>query len=149
MPMPTELPIFRVHATSAILFALLAFSGCSSKPSYDSAHLTGMVTIDGQPVQEGKLSFMPTGSARGPVVGGPIVAGRYDCPHVPLGDSRVQIYALKPTGKSTVVMGATIPEMQNIVPEKDRTGIEIKVTGDNPSQNFSLGGQARSDPGKT
>jgi hypothetical protein len=127
---------------SALSFLmLLSISGCGSKPSYDSAHLSGLVTIDGQAVVEGKLAFMPAGATHGPVVGASIIAGRYDCPHVPLGDSRVQIYALKPTGKTTLVMGATIPEMQNIVPLKDRDGIEIKVTGDNLNQDFALAAQ--------
>jgi hypothetical protein len=118
--------------------AIVALLGCSSKPTYPGAHLAGTVSIDGQPVQEGSIVFTPTGAAQGRTVGTKISAGRYDCPYVPLGESLVQIYALRPTGKMIEVMGSMKPEMQDLVPRKDRDGSKIEVQGNNLNQDFAL-----------
>jgi hypothetical protein len=117
---------------------IVAILGCGAKPAYPGAHLAGTVSIDGQSVQEGTIAFTPTGAAHGQAVGARISAGRYDCPYVPMGESLVQIYALRPTGKMVEVMGSMKPEMQDLVPRKDRDGIKIEVQGDNLSQDFAL-----------
>jgi hypothetical protein len=117
---------------------IVAMLGCSSKPAYPGAHLSGEVSIDGNPVQDGSIVFTPTGGAHGQTVGTQIRAGRYDCPYVPMGDSLVQIYALRPTGKMVEIMGSMKPEMQDLVPPKVRDGIRIKIEGDNSNQDFSL-----------
>lgn len=117
---------------------MVAISGCSSKPTYPGAHLAGTVNIDGHPVQEGTIVFTPTGGAHGQTVGVTISAGRYDCPYVPIGESLVQFYALRPTGKMVEVMGSMKPEMEDLVPPKHRDGIKIKVEGDHLKQDFIL-----------
>lgn len=117
---------------------VFSLAGCNSQPSIPGAHLAGAVSIDGEPVKEGTIAFTPSGSARGRAVGAPIVAGRYDCSYVPMGGSLVQIYALRPTGKMVEAMGSQVPEMRDIVPEKDRDGIKIEVSGDNLNQDFTL-----------
>jgi hypothetical protein len=118
--------------------AVVALLGCSTKPSYPGAHLAGAVSINGQPVQEGSIAFTPTGSTRGPAVGAKINAGRYDCPHVPIGELLMQIYASRSTGKMIEVMGTTTTEVEDLVPKKDRNGIKIEVTGDNLNLDFAL-----------
>jgi hypothetical protein len=120
------------------LLTVVVVAGCGSKPEFPGAHLAGAVTIDGQAVQEGSIVFTPTGGAHGQTVGTKISAGRYDCPYVPLGDSLVQIYALRPTGKMVEVMGSMKPEMRDLVPAKDRDGMKIKVEGDNLNRDFAL-----------
>jgi hypothetical protein len=117
---------------------IVVMLGCSSKPAYPGAHLAGEVSIDGHPVQDGSIVFTPTGGAHGQTVGSRISAGRYDCPYVPMGDSLVQIYALRPTGKMVEIMGSMKPEMQDLVPPKVRDGIKIKIEGDNSNQDFAL-----------
>jgi hypothetical protein len=117
---------------------VLSSLGCHSKPAYPGAHLAGAVSVDSQPVQEGTIAFTPTGSAHGKAVGAKISAGKYDCPYVPMGESLVQIYALRPTGKTIEVMGSKVPEMEDLVPKKDRDGIKIEVSGDNLNQDFAL-----------
>jgi hypothetical protein len=121
-----------------VLLPIVVTLGCGSKPEYPGAHLAGAVSIDDEPVQDGSIVFTPTGGAHGQTVGAKIVAGRYDCPYVPLGESLVQIYALRPTGKMVEVMGSMKPEMQDLVPPKDRDGIQIKVQDDNLNKDFSL-----------
>src|SRR5262245_3767186 len=92
-------PTTRCTAAVALTLSLAAITGCSSKPSVPGAHLAGAVQINGQPIEEGTITFTPSGNSRGKAVGTKISAGRFDCPYVPLGESLVQIYALKPTGK--------------------------------------------------
>lgn len=142
--MPTECRKLLIRMSRSLSSAIVGtlvlglLSGCDSRPSVPGAHLAGTITIDGQPVDEGTIAFTPRGSARGQAVGGPIRSGHYDCEYVPLGESLVQIYALKPTGKMVEAMGSMIPEMKDIVPEKDRNGIKIEIQQDNLNQNFSL-----------
>jgi hypothetical protein len=142
--MPTKSRQFVIQLSRSLNSAIAGtlflglLSGCDSQPKVPGAHLAGTVTIEGQLIDDGSIVFTPSGSARGQAVGGPIRAGHYDCPYVPLGESRVQIYALKPTGKTIEAMGSMIPEMKDLVPEKDRNGIKIEIQQDNLNQNFSL-----------
>jgi hypothetical protein len=130
--------LITLRLLTAGCLAVVLLSGCNSQPSFPGARLAGTVSIDGEAVQNGTIAFTPSGSARGRAVGVPILAGRYDCPYVPMGESLVQIYALRPTGKMMEAMGSQIPEMQDIVPEKDRDGIKIEINGDNLNQDFAL-----------
>ena len=118
--------------------AIVLLLGCASKPTVPGAHLAGTVSIDGQAVEDGSIVFTPIGAVRGRTVGTKISSGRYDCPYVPLGESLVQIYALRPTGKMVEVMGSMKPEMQDLVPKKYRDGSKIDIQGDNSKQDFSL-----------
>ena len=140
---PIVNPTRRVTIAKSKMFVLcslasIAIFGCGTEPSYPNAHLAGAVSVDGQPIQEGSIAFTPIGSTKGPAVGAKIIAGRYDCLHVPLGELLMQIYASRSTGKTIEVMGTTLPEMQDLVPEKDRDGIKIEVLGDNLNQDFAL-----------
>ena len=118
--------------------AIVLLLGCASKPTVPGAHLAGTVSIDGRAVEDGSIVFTPIGAAHGRTVGTKISSGRYDCPYVPLGESLVQIYALRPTGKMIEVMGSMKPEMQDLVPKKYRDGSKIEVQGDNLNQDFAL-----------
>jgi hypothetical protein len=140
---PLASPARRVTFAKSKMFVLcslatIAIFGCGTEPSYPNAHLAGAVSVDGHPIQEGSIAFTPIGSTKGPAVGSKITAGRYDCPHVPLGELLMQIYASRSTGKTIEVMGTTLPEVQDLVPEKDRDGIKIEVTGDNLNQDIAL-----------
>ncbi len=113
-------------------------TGCGSKGSAAGARLEGAVTLDGNPITEGTLQFVPQQpSKEGPVMA-PIKDGRYVAPAVPLGKIRVLVGATKKTGKMIKVYSEPYPEVVSIIPEKYRDGIEINVTGDNANQNFEL-----------
>ena len=140
-PVTDSAPQFTSARSQKLLGASLAIVlllGCASKPTVPGAHLAGTVSINGQPVEDGSIVFTPIGAARGRTVGTKISSGRYDCPYVPLGESLVQIYALRPTGKMVEVMGSMKPEMQDLVPRKDRDGSKIEVQADNLNQDFAL-----------
>jgi hypothetical protein len=100
--------------------------------------LAGKVCINGKPVESGSLTFLPKNATRGPAVGAPIVAGQYDCPHVPLGEIVVQVYAVEPTGKTVMAMGKKSAELKNIVPLDARAGIAMQVSGDNRQNDIAL-----------
>jgi hypothetical protein len=121
-----------------LLLAAVTLLGCGTKPSYPGAHLAGSVSVDGSPIQDGSIAFTPIGATKGPSVGAKIEAGRYDCPHVPLGELLMQINASRVTGKTKQVMGREIPEVIDLVPKKDRNGIKIEVQGDNLNQDVAL-----------
>ncbi len=122
----------------ATLWCATLVAGCSSKKSAAGAHLEGVVTLDGNPISEGTLQFVPQQpSKEGPVTAS-IKDGRYVAPAVPLGKIRVLVGATKKTGKMIKVYSEPYPEVVSIIPDKYRDGIEINVTGDNANQNFEL-----------
>lgn len=133
-----RLPSSQTTKFLAASLALVSLAGCAAKPTIPGAHIAGAVSIDSQPVEDGSIVFTPVGGNRGRAVGTKISGGRYDCPYVPLGQSLVQIYALRPTGKMIEVMGTTKPEMKDLVPKKDRDGVTIEIQKDNLAQDFAL-----------
>ena len=54
--------------TGRYLVLLLAFVGCS-KPPYELAPVSGVVTLDGQPLTEAVVSFAPIGGRETTIVG--------------------------------------------------------------------------------
>ena len=72
--------------TSAALL-LVALLGCNSKNS-----LTGAVTYDGQPIENGAITFTPA-DGKGPSAGGAISGGNYQIEDVPPGEKIVQVTA--------------------------------------------------------
>lgn len=102
-----------------LLLLLLATSiGCGSPT--DRAAVSGTVTLDGEPLAEGTISFTP--SAGGHSAGATIAAGRYaiaqaDGPSP--GRQRVEITAFAPTGKTIEdedLPGRTQEELRQMIP---------------------------------
>jgi hypothetical protein len=126
-----------------VLLLAQAATGCggaaSKGPSYPSARLEGSVTVDGKPIEEGVMQFLPPPNSPAPVLQAEIKNGRYVVSGVPLGKVGVLFNAVKDTGRTdSKSTSSPIPVYENIVPEKYRDGITIEVTKDNPSQNFEL-----------
>ena len=71
------------------LILLLAVSGCGG-----STAVSGSVSYEGQPVENGSITFIPA-DGRGPSSGGTITAGRYQVRDVTSGEKIVQIVGLK------------------------------------------------------
>src|SRR5437763_2737138 len=69
--------------------------GCSSEPA--KASVTGEVTLDGQPLKQGLIRFVPA-DGKGPTADAPIADGRFTA-RVPPGEKRVQVSAPKVTGR--------------------------------------------------
>ncbi len=129
----------RSRVISAVLL-LTTFIGCGGAmaPTFPSAKVGGMVTLDGKPIAEGTLQFIPGEGSKGQTASGQIRDGKYSAENVPTGKLKVLPNAVKKTGK--VLTGYSQPEEEviNIIPAKYQVGIDVEVTADNPSLNFEL-----------
>lgn len=91
-----------MRATVALCLTMMVPGiGCNRQDT-SRGEITGEVTLDGQPLEQGSLLFTPTDGARGVVTGGPINNGKYalsakDGPSI--GWNRVEIRAVRKTGK--------------------------------------------------
>jgi hypothetical protein len=113
--------------------------GCGqAKPTYPAARLEGSVTLDGKPIAQGNLQFVPQDASQAPITGTTIADGRYVAEAVPRGKLRVLLSASKETGKMITEYSTPRPEVINLIPAKYRAGIPIDVTGDNLNQDFAL-----------
>lgn len=85
-----------------LLLALLAaFSGCGGRDANRSA-IRGDVTLDGKPIEQGSILFIPVDGAKGAATGGQIEKGRYQITShngAALGRNRVEVHAVYKTGR--------------------------------------------------
>ena len=81
--------------------AILPLVGCGGGRAADRVDVTGTVTYQGQPIQEGSITFDPIGE--GPVAGALITNGTYEA----TGRGAV------PVGEYIVRISATVEETEN------------------------------------
>jgi hypothetical protein len=137
----------RVAAT-ALSAAILAAGGCGAGHNgHPTARLEGQVTVDGQPIHNGRIQFFPIRGGGQPC-DSEINDGHYLAELVPNGKVRVVFTSVKETGKMIHEPGHTFPELVSIIPEQYQSGIEIDVDGDNPKQDFKLVSKASGASGK-
>lgn len=123
-----------------LLFAsILCFTGCGEAHRYRYASVSGQVTLDGKPIQQGRIAFFPGEPGRGAGGNAPIVDGVYQLTEVPLGRIAFTFSASVDTGKYIEGPGGNKePERINPVPERYRTeGVLRDISGGNP-QDFEL-----------
>jgi hypothetical protein len=84
--------IGRVAVLAVALFVLLA--GCSNNRM---AQVTGTVSLDGQPIDKGSISFIPA-DGKGATAGSEIKDGKYNVSKVSPGTMLVQIRYAKVSG---------------------------------------------------
>ena len=93
----------------ASTLCMLCFFGCAdSGPA--TAEVSGTVLLDGRPIEEGSIQFIPVGGSRGPGSGGIIQDGQYRIPRqkgVVVGTNRVELRAFKNAG--TKIQDPTAP----------------------------------------
>jgi hypothetical protein len=103
----------RIIAACLLLATAAALlSGCG--PSL--ANVSGAVTYDGTPVEDGYITFTPT-DGKGKDVGGPIAGGRYNVPDMPPGRKLVKIMAVR-----KVNFASTSEEMMRKAAEAQKAG---------------------------
>ena len=119
------------------LMTLLAIVGCSGR-GYPTARLEGRVTVSGQPVERGNITFTPLQADRGSGAAATIESGRYVAQNVPQGKVRVDFHAVKPTGRTVLHMGKPQPVNVNIIPDKYAAGLEFEVNGKEVHKDFNL-----------
>ncbi len=100
-------------------------AGCGSSGPPRVA-VSGTVTLDGRPIEQGAISFVPTADSKQPSAGAEIAAGEYSIPAASgpsAGKYKVEIRWSKPTGKqielgSPAPPGTLVDEVKEAVPAK-------------------------------
>lgn len=120
-----------MKSMTGLLFTFLialTICGCAAeKPKFPSTSVDGEVTIDGAPVKEGTLQFMPAPETKGQVSQANIVDGKFAAKNVPIGKLRVMFNITRKTGKMITEYSTPYPEVVDMVPENYRNGIEVTV----------------------
>jgi len=121
---------------------VLTVSGCGS--SSDLLGIQGKVALDGQPVEMGVVSFIPTSGEAG-AVGTAITNGSYELSKergLRPGSYRVEIRWPKPTGRQTVDPDTkeTVPVTVDAVPAKFNATSEltVEISSGSTTQDFDL-----------
>ncbi len=133
-------------AISSVLVCT-ALAGCGERGYTGDQRfpLSGKVTVDGQPMEHGLISFLPQGEG-GRVAGGPITAGMYSVPEemgATAGQYKVQINWNKPTGKKVLDVDTREPIMDETkegLPPKYHKSTELTadVSADTTTFDFDL-----------
>jgi hypothetical protein len=124
------------------LFFVVCVSGCGG-PADDLHRSTvqGVVTLDGEPLEDGTISFTPTGTTSGPASYGGIVNGKYvlragDRGPV-LGTHKVQIEAFRDRGQKA---NDGTPVKEQVIPGRynQQTTLTAEVSKADNTQDFAL-----------
>lgn len=123
-----------------LLLGCSALAGCGDGVSYPHGTARGSVTIDGNPVPKGAITFSPVG--HGPVTGAAIVAGRDQCLRVPVGEHNVSFHAeaAEPTQMLDVSTGVMRSVPKDILPARYRTGVPATIQAGDNELDFALVG---------
>lgn len=130
MPIPSQSMI-------GILLALVLAAGCS-RNRFPTARVEGSVTLDGQPLEQGVISFVSQEPGGGPNASATITGGRYVAHGVPRGRVLASLHATKNTGRVVFVAGMSQSEIVNVIPENYRNGVGIGVSSPQVRQDFDL-----------
>jgi hypothetical protein len=123
------------------LCAVLAGCGSAKYTGEQRFPLAGQVTFDGQPIDLGSISFIPTGDSgdgEARASGGVITDGKYAVPEekgANAGTYRVEIHWLKRTGKELLdpESGEKYDERVEALPDKFHAKSELNVEVPLPS----------------
>jgi len=131
----------------AWLAALLLFSaGCSD--GLRRAAVSGQILVDKDPLQEGKIDFLPSEPNAGPSTGAIVKDGKYSIPAgegVIVGKNRVEIRGFRKSGRKIPDVwekGKMIDEMISAIPAEfnDKTTLTREIQEGNNTLNFDLPG---------
>jgi hypothetical protein len=133
--------VWRIWPRQGVRIVLLAGAlfagGCGhASNSQATAKLAGKVTLDQQPLESGRIQFLPRQS--GQPAGAEIEAGHYSAERVPLGSVRVLFTSVRETGRTINEGGHTFPDRVSLIPAAYQSGIEIQVSGNKDDQDFAL-----------
>jgi hypothetical protein len=131
-----------ITAGMALVLAAGALPGCGSSGG-PHATISGSVTVNGEPLKDGKIMCRPMGTGSGQGKSAAVVEGRYKLADVPIGSDVFTFSGAKVTGKSIRGPGGQPePERVNVIPRKVlHEGVERKIEA-NGTQDFALEGPA-------
>ncbi|QDS89899.1 hypothetical protein EC9_41010 [Rosistilla ulvae] len=92
--------MFSRYASVSLYLLALFVLGCGPSTSTPSVRLGGTVTLDGQPLESGQISFIPS-DGKGNSSGATVSAGSFDAEVFP-GEMRVEIISPQVTGTRKV-----------------------------------------------
>jgi hypothetical protein len=132
----------RIGISSAAA-SILLIAGCGQG---NRAAVSGMVTLDGKPIEQGAITFFPAPGNKGPSAGGTITNGRYDVASakgVAIGANKVMISSVQPTGRKIPSAGTNYDERLEAVPAKynNETTLTCDVQPGKNEFNFELQGR--------
>jgi hypothetical protein len=125
---------FAAAATAGLVVAV----GCGGGDQ--TGEVTGMVTLDGTPVETGAITFTPA-DGKSPTAGAAIEAGKYTA-RVPAGPAKVVINGSKVVGKKALY-GPGSPERPvyaELLPEKynEKSDVTYEVKPGAQEKNWEL-----------
>jgi hypothetical protein len=140
---------------TSLAILTVAAAGCGGQPEGPARFaVSGQVTVDGEPLDQGLITFVPDDS-EGPPAGTEIKNGVYSIPREEgptVGPHSVSVFSRKPTGKKISDpddASVTMDELYETIPEKYQVNsplkADIKAEGENQF-NFELVGRIKSPP---
>ncbi len=114
--------------SSVLFLTLLAICGCGG----GRAGISGKVTLDGEPIENGLIRFIPIEGTNAPSGGSAITNGAYQVPvdkGLMAGKYRVEITGRGTTGKKiqSGVGGPVIDEVYELVPKRYNKESELTL----------------------
>ena len=115
-----------VTACLLLVAGCLLAAGCGGQEGVPTEVIHGSVTAGGETAETGRLRFVPIDGAPGPASTGQIVDGQYRIEArggVPVGKHRVEVQALKKTGRKVPGRGPggepmQVDETVNLAPDE-------------------------------
>jgi hypothetical protein len=134
------------HSLLVSSLALICAVGCGKPTGLEKVVVSGMVTLDGQPIPNGEIRFIPAEGTVGPVSGGPIKDGAYTAKAkggVPLGNHHVEIRAYRANAKSqgqADTAGSEGGAAEQYLDKRynEQTTLKATVAADTETQDFQL-----------
>lgn len=130
----------------ALAVAIASVTGCGKTSTLDKVVVRGSVTLDGQPIPNGEIRFIPAPGTAGPISGGPIKDGAYVAQGrggVPLGNHQVEIRAFRAMAKGQGQAGT--PGFEGGPAEQyldkrynEQTTLTAKIDAATETQDFQL-----------
>ena len=109
---------------------LLTLCGCGGTGGRQS--IEGTVTLDGQPLEKGQITFVPKQGTQGPTAGAEIAGGKFTIPAAGgtfSGKFRVEITASHATGKKVTdhFTGQLVDAYEQFIPAKYNTQSQLEA----------------------
>jgi hypothetical protein len=126
-PLATMIHALRRLLPAFCLFGLFAPAGCGEGTS--GGTVNGTVTLDGQPLKDGLVSFAPA-DGKGQTADAKITDGKFTL-KLPVGTMKVMISAPKVVGKKKMYDTPDAPsvdEIKELLPEKYNAQSKLTVT---------------------
>jgi hypothetical protein len=126
------------------LLAAVFLVGCGGTDGLSRCSVSGKVTLDGAPVEEGSITFVPTEGTSGPMAFGEIADGEYaisaDERGPVVGKHKVQIEAYRDSGTKD---SGGAPLKDQVVPAKynTQTTLVVEIAEGSGTHNFDLTSQ--------